>query len=485
MEHDARVYGGAGNSDEPALVVELPELPHQRDAAAQAGTENRFPGKPFQHAGITCERCHGAGKGHGEGKGPIVNPAKLPAETRDAICMECHFEGAVAIQQPAKHIYQFQPGEQLSEYIHYFLLRRESQPEKPQALSQFEALSLSACKRRSGEKMWCGSCHDSHSEPAEKEKAAYFRGKCLACHGETFAAKHHPDKPDCMQCHMPALPSKDVAHTESTDHRILRISEDAQLPQLQVRGKPLKSFPGAPSALATTRDFALAWENLAQRGTGRRFEDGGRIFAQSGEGTARGSGAAGGPGVRGTGAWAQNEARELYRRALKIDPRSTTAATNLGILEARSGNLQRAVELWQAAFERVPYRSADWNGSGHRILCRRPEGRGAAVCGAGVGVQSGFWEGEVAAGTYESGSGGVQAVSVGIGARSRFLLYGMTRAAREARTLRPDAAGPRAAEGGCPHRSRNGVSESGSFALHGMTSLRFSALDFSARNRQG
>jgi predicted Zn-dependent protease len=30
----------------------------------------------------------------------------------------------------------------------------------------------------------------------------------------------------------------------------------------------------------------------------------------------------------------------------------------LGILEARSGNLRRAVELWQGAFKRAPYRSA-------------------------------------------------------------------------------------------------------------------------------
>ena len=39
--------------------------------APQAGTENKFPDKPFQHAGITCERCHGAGKDHGDGKGPL------------------------------------------------------------------------------------------------------------------------------------------------------------------------------------------------------------------------------------------------------------------------------------------------------------------------------------------------------------------------------------------------------------------------------
>ena len=43
---------------------------------------------------------------------------------------------------------------------------------------------------------------------------------------------------------------------------------------------------------------------------------------------------------------------------MKVDPLANDAATNLGILEARAGKLRRAVELWQGAFRRVPYRSA-------------------------------------------------------------------------------------------------------------------------------
>src|ERR1700730_8159416 len=90
------------------------------------GTDNKFSGLPFLHGGITCERCHGSGAGHGESSASsssgnpagvtssIVNPAKLPADRRDAICMECHFEGAVAVDQPGKHLYRFQPGERLS-----------------------------------------------------------------------------------------------------------------------------------------------------------------------------------------------------------------------------------------------------------------------------------------------------------------------------------------------------------------------------------
>jgi len=320
------------------------------------GTRNKFSGKPYLHDGITCERCHGAGEGHLEGKGGIVNPAKLPAERRDGICMECHFEGTVAVGQPGKHLYQFQPGDRLADDIHYFVLGG-NQPPAAEALSQYQALSLSMCKRKSGDKMWCGSCHNPHSEPAAADKAAYYRGKCVACHGEAFAAKHNPHKPDCTQCHMPSLPSTDVAHTQATDHRILRNPMAAQ-PVLISVGPRLEPFPESEAPLLTDRDLALAWEGLAQRGiegASRESVDYLRkavkespddptllsalAFMEQQEGRDR-------------------EARELYERTLKIRPRSNTAATNLGILEARSGHLRRAVELWQPAFERVPYRSA-------------------------------------------------------------------------------------------------------------------------------
>ncbi len=323
----------------------------------EPGSDCKFTGKPFLHAGITCERCHGAGEEHANGKGTIVNPAKLPAEQRDAICMECHFEGAVAVEQPGKHLYDYQPGERLSDYMHYFVMT-ETQKQKPQALSQFQALSQSQCKRKSGEKTWCGSCHDSHSEPAPGEKAAYYRGKCLACHGEAFAARHHADKPDCRPCHMPALPSKDVAHTEATDHRILRFPNAAPLPQLQVRGKPLVSFPAGDDSLATTRDFALAWETLAQRGFDGAPQQAEKYLRQAVKQSPDDAVLLAALGFVEQQYGHASQARELYERALKIDPLSNDAATNLGILEARAGNLRRAVELWNPAFARVPNRSA-------------------------------------------------------------------------------------------------------------------------------
>jgi len=327
--------------------------------APLAGTDCKFSGRPFQHGGITCERCHGLSEGHGTGKGNVVNPAKLPPDRRDSICMECHFEGTVAIDQPGKHLYEFQPGERLSDYIHYFLFK-DDQTEKAGALSQFEALSLSMCKRKSGDKMWCGSCHDSHREPSTEGKTAYYRNKCLSCHGEAFAARHHADKPDCIVCHMRALPSKDVAHTQSTDHRITRYPSAQLLPQLTTRaegGGALVAFPASDAASVTTRDSALGWESLAQRGVvgaSRKAEQLLReALKQNPEDAVLLSAIAFVEQQQGRDA----EAREFYEHALKVDPRANDAASNLGILEARAGHLQRAVKLWHDAFERSPHRS--------------------------------------------------------------------------------------------------------------------------------
>jgi Flp pilus assembly protein TadD len=49
-----------------------------------------------------------------------------------------------------------------------------------------------------------------------------------------------------------------------------------------------------------------------------------------------------------------DNARDLYQKALALDPTLIDAAANLGVIDARSGDLQSAVKLWQDAFERAP-----------------------------------------------------------------------------------------------------------------------------------
>ncbi len=116
--------------------------------------------------------------------------------------------------------------------------------------------------------MSCTSCHDPHYEPPVEERVAYYREKCLACHGTHFASKHHASQPDCTLCHMPAAASTDVAHTQVTDHRIPRRPVEQE--QQEISPLPatpeLVPFPDSAQAQQDIRDLALAWQALANDG---------------------------------------------------------------------------------------------------------------------------------------------------------------------------------------------------------------------------
>jgi hypothetical protein len=332
------------------------------------GTDNLYPTPPFLDAGVTCERCHGPGAAHVTGAettvataGAIVNPSRLAPERRDAVCMQCHLEGKVAIERRGRHPYEFQPGDDLSDYIRYYVLP-DSRSGRLGGVSQVEALTLSLCKRKSGDAMSCTSCHDPHYEPPAEERVTYYREKCVTCHGAPFASKHHVDQPDCTLCHMPAAASTNIAHTQVTDHRIPRRPLDQARPQNEVGPSPsvlrLVPFPDSLQAEQDTRDLALAWQSLANDGVAgaeSRAEDLLRAAVAESPND---------PDVLSALAYVKQrhgltaQASELYRRALAANPNLIDAAANLGVIEAGTGHLREAVELWQGAFQRAPGRSS-------------------------------------------------------------------------------------------------------------------------------
>ncbi len=136
----------------------------------------------------------------------------------------------------------------------------------------------------------------------------------------------------------------------------------------------LVSFPESEASQATTRDFALALETLAQRNIEGASHEAERYLRKAVKERPDDPVLLSALGFIDQKHGREKEARELYERVLKIDPLSNDTATNLGTLEARSGNLRRAVELWQGAFERVPNRSA----IGMDLLCAS-EFRSASV----------------------------------------------------------------------------------------------------------
>jgi tetratricopeptide (TPR) repeat protein len=323
------------------------------------GTENKYPNPLFAQDGVSCERCHGPGAAHAAG-GPIANPAKLSAERRDEVCMQCHLEGKEAIERPGRHAYEFQPGGNLFDYIRYYVLAGGHQAHLG-AVSQVEALAASVCKKKSGAAMSCTSCHDPHYAPPADERVAFYRGKCLACHGASFGAKHHPTQLDCTRCHMPSQASADIGHTQVTDHQIPRrpgptaVLEDMSA---QSENPQLISFPDPAAAKDDPRDTALAWESLAESGDEAAKPEAERLLRDALAKSPQD------PKLLASLAYVEQSdgrtqrARELYEQALAVDPNSLDAATNLGVIEANRGDDSSALKLWQDAFRRAPGQSS-------------------------------------------------------------------------------------------------------------------------------
>ncbi len=334
-----------------------------------AGTENRYPDPPFTQNGVSCERCHGPGAAHAAGgdKDRIVNPAKLSPARRDEVCMQCHLEGTVAIERAGRHVYEYRPGDVLADYIRYFVMASQanSQGNSLGAVSQVEALAQSQCKKKSGDAMSCTSCHDPHQSPPAGERIAFYRNKCVACHGAPFADKHHPDHPDCVACHMPASVSTDVAHTQVTDHRIPRRPQiSPQLLQDQATSSPapqLLPFPVTGKTDADARDLALAWTSLAESGKREAEHEAHDQLVKAIEQTPKASPKD--PALLSSLGYIEQKhgaierARQLYLQALAIDPTLIDAETNLGVIEAQNGQMNDALKLWLAAFKSAPDRS--------------------------------------------------------------------------------------------------------------------------------
>jgi tetratricopeptide (TPR) repeat protein len=351
-------------SDAREIPMSLPALSSCLDCHVSGiqpptmGTENRYSMPVFTYSGVTCERCHGPGAAHLKGAA-IVNPAKLNPARRDAVCMQCHLEGNVAIERAGKHLYEFRPGDDLSDYVRYYV-RTDTSPGGLRAASQFEALAQSLCKKKSGDAMTCTSCHDPHRAVAAEERVSFYRAKCLACHAP-LAAKHHTDQPDCTKCHMPANLSRDVAHTEVTDHRIPRFAnsgppfENAQTQN--AAAIKIAPFPDSPAAQHDLRDSALAWAAMTDTGNESVIKQAEQLLRKAVAESPDDPALLAALGYLEQRRGHLSDAREFYQRALARDPNLLDAATNLGVIEANSGDVKEAVLLWESAFQRAPGRS--------------------------------------------------------------------------------------------------------------------------------
>lgn len=164
-----------------------------------------------QPVAIGCERCHGPAAEHlrRPGKGTIVNPARLAATERDAVCEQCHLAGEARIPQPGRGFASYQPGNRLEDHFSVYVFDRPRADLR--VISHVEQLARSRC----APKLACSNCHAPHGAPIAVD------GVCESCHAGGRAAGH-PASGDCTACHMPKRRVSDGAHTAFTDHRIAR-----------------------------------------------------------------------------------------------------------------------------------------------------------------------------------------------------------------------------------------------------------------------
>jgi Flp pilus assembly protein TadD len=312
------------------------------------GTRNHFKALPFLHGGVTCERCHGDTTLHvsSSGKAPVINPTKLDSERRDSVCISCHLEGDTRIEHAGRRVDDYKPGERIADYLSYFVYADDSMMSR--GVSEVEEFGLSKCKRVSGDRMSCMNCHDPHYAPPPQEQAAFYRGKCLACHAAPkYATTHFNMNPDCTSCHMPKGKVEKVPHIAWTDHRIRQNPDRGEAPDSSSARELVPLF----HEHASPRDLALAYYDLVLGGNTSEKDRAWTLLLAS-----RNSSPNDLPVLNALGYLAQlkgnnSQAMDLYREVLKLDPIDLTATNNLAILLARSGKLRDAQTLWKRTFD--------------------------------------------------------------------------------------------------------------------------------------
>ena len=158
---------------------------------------------------------------------------------------------------PGRDWWDFQAGQATETVFVTYLTPSVSAPLR--AVSQSELLAQSQCARRSGGRLWCGTCHDPHG--SEPNRAQAVKQVCLSCHAGLFTAGRHAAAAECVTCHMPRLRPGNVAHAAITDHSIPRVPRGRE-PEAPGASPEPKAWREPDPALVG-RDLGLAYFDLA------------------------------------------------------------------------------------------------------------------------------------------------------------------------------------------------------------------------------
>lgn len=341
---------------------------HVGEARPIAGTLNAYRHPPFAAESITCERCHGPAAAHLRNPvpGSIINPRKLPPRARDSICEQCHLDGEVGVPNPGKQITDFRAGQILEDVYTIYVYQSSRDPAHPNALgiiSQSQQLALSKCARKSGDKLWCGACHDPHALP--KDPVAYFRGRCLHCHGAPLSASHSKSDRNCFACHMPRLPAGRGGHTILTDHRIA-IYTPRELAALRATSLVNGSAP------ENSEDQLVPWHNpppqFAERNLGLAYARVGdqleslpfvrrayQLLSSAGNAFPNDPALLRALGQIVGGAKAEADALALFNKALAVEPNSALIYDDMALAAETAGDRENAIKYLEQTLQLDPF----------------------------------------------------------------------------------------------------------------------------------
>ena len=161
--------------------------------------------------GLTCEKCHTAGRTHVERERSalrtvlpraIVNPARLSRQRQIEACALCH--GGVG--EPKAPSFGYVPGTPLRDHL---ALAPAAPNEVDVHGNQVALLARSACFRSS--EMTCSNCHDVHRTQRD---TVQLSGRCLTCHVPQSCGLYPSRGQEligrCVDCHMPLQQSNSI-----------------------------------------------------------------------------------------------------------------------------------------------------------------------------------------------------------------------------------------------------------------------------------
>src|SRR5579864_2174122 len=193
--------------------------------------------------GITCEKCHGAGREHIQHLNSketdtrsvpaILNPARFSRDRQMDLCAWCHAGHGV----PLLPAFSYIPGEPLDKYLEL----PQPNPDAPIDVhgSQVELLQKSRCFQAST--MTCLTCHDVHT--TQKDPVA-FSERCLHCHKVGSHRKvGRQIANNCIECHMPKQQTSLIVFNWNGR----KVSPEVRSHWIKTYPEARETMPGEPS----------------------------------------------------------------------------------------------------------------------------------------------------------------------------------------------------------------------------------------------